>query len=417
MTIFTVTNTNDSGAGSLRQAILDSNAAGGSNMIEFDAALMGQTITVLSELPVTASAILDADVTIATTQDIRLFTLGSNGISVTSSADLNVDIDDAQGVASTRNVIRVDADDATFTNTGSINTAGVEGTSGDGTQIFDVEAGNFTLNNLGADASVITAGRSVIESFVFDDVTFGFRDVFTTVLNEGLLQATDDTVRLINGSVTNSGTIETLGTFSFGGRSEAGASADAILFFGPQSDSFSGGPNLVDNLETGVIEGVRSAISFSGSSTLNNDGVISGGAIGVLTQVTLTVGAGEVLSRSADLIINNSGTISREGLGFSSDFEGGVGNATISVGEFDSAVITNSDTGLISSTDLAIFARAGVTLNNEVGATIISNSDGIDADGIGLDGVAFQGATQADFLVEAATFERFLSVSDVLENA
>jgi len=109
MTIFTVTNTNDSGEGSLRQAILDSNAAGGSNMIEFDAALMGQTITVLSELPVTASAILDADVTIATTQDIRLFTLDTNGISVTSSTDLNVDIDDdAQDFALTRNVIRVE---------------------------------------------------------------------------------------------------------------------------------------------------------------------------------------------------------------------------------------------------------------------------------------------------------------------
>ena len=47
MTIFTVTNTNDSGPGSLRQAIEDSNAAGGDNTIEFDAGLLGQTITCL----------------------------------------------------------------------------------------------------------------------------------------------------------------------------------------------------------------------------------------------------------------------------------------------------------------------------------------------------------------------------------
>src|SRR5215216_4884666 len=49
---FTVTNLNDSGAGSLRQALLDANAAPGSDQVTFQSSLSGQ-ITVSSELPVT----------------------------------------------------------------------------------------------------------------------------------------------------------------------------------------------------------------------------------------------------------------------------------------------------------------------------------------------------------------------------
>lgn len=48
---FTVTNTNDSGPGSLRQAIIDANAAAGADVIVFDAAVFGtpQTITLTTE--------------------------------------------------------------------------------------------------------------------------------------------------------------------------------------------------------------------------------------------------------------------------------------------------------------------------------------------------------------------------------
>ncbi len=51
---FTVSNTNDSGAGSLRQAIINSNAAGGSNTINF--ATSG-TVTLASDLPAITSSV------------------------------------------------------------------------------------------------------------------------------------------------------------------------------------------------------------------------------------------------------------------------------------------------------------------------------------------------------------------------
>ena len=45
---FDVRNTEDSGAGSLRQAVLDANAAAGPDAIGFDAGLDGQTIVLTS---------------------------------------------------------------------------------------------------------------------------------------------------------------------------------------------------------------------------------------------------------------------------------------------------------------------------------------------------------------------------------
>jgi titin len=59
--VFTVTNTNDSGAGSLRQAILSANATPGSNTINFSIGSGGQAIFPTSQLPfLTNPVVLDA---------------------------------------------------------------------------------------------------------------------------------------------------------------------------------------------------------------------------------------------------------------------------------------------------------------------------------------------------------------------
>lgn len=58
---FAVTNTADSGAGSLRQAISDANGSVGEDTIAFDPSLSGQTITLGSQLAVADSAGLTID--------------------------------------------------------------------------------------------------------------------------------------------------------------------------------------------------------------------------------------------------------------------------------------------------------------------------------------------------------------------
>ncbi|MEQ6119680.1 invasin domain 3-containing protein, partial [Reichenbachiella sp. MALMAid0571] len=97
-TDITVTTINDSGAGSLRQAITDINAAGaGPHSIVFDVALSGSTITILSDLPI----ISVPNVTIDGIGD------GSGNITI-----------DGNGGDITRYVFRADAtgDFATFRN-------------------------------------------------------------------------------------------------------------------------------------------------------------------------------------------------------------------------------------------------------------------------------------------------------------
>jgi len=58
---FTVSNTNDAGAGSLRQAIIDANAAGGADVIDFSIGSSARTITLASTLPtITGQVVIDA---------------------------------------------------------------------------------------------------------------------------------------------------------------------------------------------------------------------------------------------------------------------------------------------------------------------------------------------------------------------
>jgi hypothetical protein len=81
---YTVINTNDSGEGSLRQAILDANASSGvADTIDFAPSVSGQTITLSSELPaVTDGAGLtidggSADITLSGNNAVRVFVVAS----------------------------------------------------------------------------------------------------------------------------------------------------------------------------------------------------------------------------------------------------------------------------------------------------------------------------------------------------
>src|SRR5215203_267474 len=83
---YTVANTNDSGPGSLRQAILDANASSGvADTIDFDPSLSGpQTITLASQLPtITDGAGLtidggSADITLSGNNAVRVFMVGNS---------------------------------------------------------------------------------------------------------------------------------------------------------------------------------------------------------------------------------------------------------------------------------------------------------------------------------------------------
>lgn len=92
MATYTVTTTADSGAGSLRQAILDANGNAGADTIVFDALLAGQTIALTSgEIVIGDDVIIDgdidgdrkADITISGNDASRIFATVTGGLDVT----------------------------------------------------------------------------------------------------------------------------------------------------------------------------------------------------------------------------------------------------------------------------------------------------------------------------------------------
>lgn len=347
MTTFTVTNTNDSGAGSLRQAILDSNAAGGNNTIEFDPAVIGQTITALSEMAVTVDTVIDGDIdgdgtddiTIMVDQDTSLFTLDIDGITLETSVTIDFDIDDTlvPFFPSTRGAITVDAENAEIINRGDISVAGVNtldetiGFSNDRISAIDAFGAHFTFMNLGSDSSIVSAGRFAVQQFLGfesdDDGNFlGFTNGTANIVNEGLLESGDDPLRLLNGTVTNSGTIRSTGEFGFSEFSTPGIASDGIVFLGPDIDGIS--EANVTNTASGLIEGFRSGISQV--TTLDNAGTITGQVTGVWTQ------------RDSDFIIDNSGSIIRQGENFGFGDDGEITSSAILVGvNVDNSIITN----------------------------------------------------------------------------
>jgi hypothetical protein len=87
---FTVTNTNDSGIGSLRQAILDANTTGEASIIRFDDSLTGQTIHLTgSHINITESVIIDGDINNNRLPDIAIDATGNSRV---------FDIDDGNGI-------------------------------------------------------------------------------------------------------------------------------------------------------------------------------------------------------------------------------------------------------------------------------------------------------------------------------
>ena len=182
-TILTVTNTLDSGAGSLRQAILDSNAFGpGPNTVDFDVAPAGdQTITVLSALPpVTVPVVLDG-----TTQPgfvgspvIELegtsAGVGVDGLVVTAGSStikgLVIANFGGSGVVLTTNGGNVVEGDFIGTTISGLTAAGNLGdgvrvtSSGNAVGVFTAGGWNIIANNGGYGVSVTSAADNAISS-------------------------------------------------------------------------------------------------------------------------------------------------------------------------------------------------------------------------------------------------------------
>jgi hypothetical protein len=246
---FSVTNTADSGEGSLRQAISDANASAGEDTINFDPSLSGQTITLGSQLPIADGAGLTIDG-------------GSANITVSGNNAVRV-LDVRSGAKLTLNNLtvangRINFGGGIFNNgTLTVNNSTLSGNnanedfgSGGGGGIWNAASGTATVSNstLSGNSAQIAGGG------IFNQG--GTLTVSNSTLsgnsanNGGSLSSNGGTVSLKNTIVANSPSGGNCsGTITNGGYN---LDSDGSCGFGTANNSLSGvDPKLGDLADNG----------------------------------------------------------------------------------------------------------------------------------------------------------------------
>lgn len=389
---FTVTNTNDSGAGSLRQAILDANAAGGDDEIEFAIGLDGQTISLSSNLPDLDSGEAVQLITngFSTGVTVTGGTLANNGTALSLFGKFAFDIGVSGSTALTIGAgAFISSDQAgpvtlnassTYTGSTNINSATVvidgDDSLGAGTTI------NVAQSTLQVDANMTSAKNIVLVSVAgtatgtidTDASSVEFSGVISTsgspttvTLNKtgtgrlilsgtntysGTTNITGGAIRYDNASAfgtstiaMDGGRIDAGGTFAISNNVSFGSGGGTIHLPG-------GGPHVFSGMLSGsgalTVDGVAT-LSLTNTNTYSGGTVFDGGHISVTDDANL--GTGNLTFTSGELI-------TAAGITSAKNIVIGTGDGTITVGGFN-----NTFSGVISGTGttLSIASTGGIT--------------------------------------------------------
>lgn len=257
MATLTVTNTNDAGAGSLRQAVID--AVGGDD-ITFNGALSGGTITLATgEMAIAKNLTIDGDLNDDNVPDItvsgggasRIFNV-SGGNSITLDGLTMTNGNDTQGGAiemSTGSTLNIT--DSVFSNNVATNNRGGGAIYSTNAAATTLSVANSTFTNntatgaAGADGGHITS-RSAGGSLTLTDSAFSSGqslDIGGAVLTAGL-----NTVTVTNSSFTGSSAAAGGGAFLNGTTISVTGST-----FSGNSATFGGGGLVISATGTGTV--------------------------------------------------------------------------------------------------------------------------------------------------------------------
>ena len=395
---YTVTNLNDSGAGSLRQAILNANANGGSDSITFSTT---GTINLASALPQITSAVsingtsagvpgivlngggvvtigldLRADASGSTVRGLVVQNFTSAGIHVLDASDVTIAGNyvgtNAAGTAAAGNPIGIDLWNAAR--------AVVGGTSAADRNVISGNS-NIGLNVVGAMSGAPDLGITVQGNYIG-----------TTASGSGDLGNTRHGVFVNNVSgVAVGGSISGAGNVISGNGSTVGAN----------------GITLYTGAQYNTVEGNIVGLNAAGTGVLANTGVgimVYGGhnTIGGTSSA-----ARNVVSGNAILGINLTGTSASDNT-VAGNYIGTNAAGTIDLGngedglQIDSGASNNTIGGTVTGARNIIAGNnnAGVAVDNagSTGNVIVGNWIGLGADGTTLlgnshDGVHLNGAT------------------------
>jgi hypothetical protein len=239
---FAVTNTNDAGAGSLRQAIVDANANAGEDTIDFAPSLAGQTITLASQLPTitdTAGLTSDggsADITISGDNAYPVFavafvkltvsnlTVANGGILATGAirnggGTLEVSNSTISGISNQNGTLEVSNSTisgnsasgiSNFFGTATVSNSTISGTIGSG--VYNSDFGTVTVSN-----STISGNSAATGGGIYNDRGGTLEVINSTISGNGTGASGSD-----GGGIYNRGTLEVSNSTISGNSAEEG---------------------------------------------------------------------------------------------------------------------------------------------------------------------------------------------------
>ncbi|MDX2212445.1 MAG: choice-of-anchor Q domain-containing protein [Oculatellaceae cyanobacterium bins.114] len=291
-----VSNTNDSGEGSLRQAILNANANFGADVITFAPELRGQTINL------TGGAL-------TVTDNLTVQGLGSSDLTIDAGGRSGIFVVNNNSI----NVMNFTVQDLTLAN-------GNAGTNADGGAIASQE--NLTVNN-----AIFQGNRARDGGAIF---TLGTNTTTTTTINNSTFS--NNSAFPNGGAIANVNSALSVTNSTFNGN-RAG-SGGAIFNNSPQQISTLRNITISGNFASsgGAIHNAGGTLAISNSTITNNSTTLAGSgavftsaATAPITLVTSSIIAANV---NGDVQVTNPGTTNAIRFGSGGNNLIGFGNAT-----------------------------------------------------------------------------------------
>lgn len=341
---FTVTNTNDTGAGSLRQAVMDANAAATADTIVFDSSFnTPRTITLATRIEISPAASVDT---------LTITGPGANLLTIRSSSEENVGIFQNganNGSADTTSISGITFGQGTAPNPGrsilSFGNLNISNCVFTNNRAFDINQPGASIQHANSNASL-----NVDNSVFTGNTTFGGSS------NGGAI-STSGTATITNSTFTSNTSGSGGAIASFGSLSVTGCT------FTNNTAGFGGGGILSESGVTPVSATITNS-TFTGNLSNGGGGGggirHSGGTMNIsgltFTNNTSVRGGGGITTFNATTNITNSTFTGNKATGYPAASGNGMGGAVSNEGNSAQTTITNS---LISGNE-AINSAGGI---------------------------------------------------------